>query len=92
MNNLEIKQRITATLDELNTEELTLVESLLIQVTSYLKIKTSKNNLSELATDNEDPLATLRNSDFIGCFSGESDLAEKSEQIAQEILSSRNIN
>lgn len=33
-----IKERINATLEQLNSEELTLVENLLLQITSYLKV------------------------------------------------------
>lgn len=36
-------------------------------------------------SENNDPLAELRNSDFIGCFSDEPNLAEKSEQINQNL-------
>jgi adenosyl cobinamide kinase/adenosyl cobinamide phosphate guanylyltransferase len=76
MTNLELKQKIAQKLDELNTEELTLVDNLLNQITNYLKTQQSPNN-----ANNEYPLAVLRNSDFIGCFSGEPDLAEKSVEI-----------
>jgi hypothetical protein len=37
MNNLELKQKINQKLDQLNPEELTLVDNLLNQITSYLK-------------------------------------------------------
>jgi hypothetical protein len=92
MTSIEIKQKINQTLDNLTDEELTLVDNLLSQITAYLKSKNSldnslKNNLVET-----DPLAQLRNSDFIGCFSGEPDLAEKSEEIIKTILSNKNIN
>jgi hypothetical protein len=87
MNTLELKQKIAQKLDGLNTEELALVDNLLNQITCYLKTKQSPNNIN-----NEDPLAALRNSDFIGCFSGEPDLAEKSEEIAYNILSQKNSN
>jgi hypothetical protein len=33
-----------------------------------------------------DPLAQLRNSDFIGCFEDDPDLAEKSEKITRDII------
>ena len=80
MNKLEIKKRITDNLDNLTIEDLTFIENLLNQFTSYLKTQKQQNNLSQ--NNNDDPLSELRNSDFIGCFSGEIDLAEKSEQIA----------
>lgn len=83
MNKLEIKERITANLENLTTEELRFIENLLNQFTSYLKLKNAQDNLSN---DNDDPLVELRNSDFIGCFSGEPDLAEKSEQIVRDII------
>ena len=92
MNNIEIKQKINQKLENLTTEELTLVDNLLSQITSYLKSNTSFNNSLKTNTDNEDPLASLRNSDFIGCFAGEPDLAEKSETIIKDILAKKNIN
>jgi hypothetical protein len=52
-------------------------------------IEDKKQGKNKMSSDNNDPLAELRNSDFIGCFSGEPDLAEKSEQIAQEIISKK---
>ena len=60
MTNTTIKERITATL----------------------------NNL----TNNDDPLAKLRNSDFIGCIEYHPDLAEQSEAIAHQILSQKDAN
>jgi len=91
MNNIEIKQKINKKLDLLNTEELTLIDNLLNQITSFLKIKTPLDISSKDNFENEDPLADLRNSDFIGCFSGEPDLAEKAAAIAQGILSRKNL-
>ncbi|MFN9734946.1 MAG: hypothetical protein ACK544_13670 [Microcystis sp.] len=91
MNNIEIKQKINKKLDLLNTEELTLIDNLLNQITSFLKIKTPLDISSKDNFENEDPLADLRNSDFIGCFSGEPDLAEKAEEIAQGILSRKDV-
>ena len=75
MNNIEIKQKINKKLDLLNPEELTLIDNLLNQITSFLKIKTPLDISSKDNFENEDPLADLRNSDFLGCFSGEPDLA-----------------
>ncbi|AUC61820.1 hypothetical protein AA637_11975 [Cyanobacterium sp. HL-69] len=48
-----------------------------------------KQQNAKKTTESDDPLAELRNSDFIGCFSDEPDLAEKSEQISQEIISNK---
>jgi hypothetical protein len=90
MNNIEIKQKINKKLDLLNTEELTLIDNLLNQITSFLKIKTPLDIPSKDNFEN-DPLADLRNSDFIGCFSSEPDLAEKAEEIAQGILSRKDV-
>jgi hypothetical protein len=82
MNTAEIKQRITQKLNSLDIDQLALVDNLLNQLTSYLnKIATPK------ASEQPDPLASLRNSDFIGCFSGDPDLATNSEEIAHQILS-----
>ncbi len=87
MESTEIKQRITKTLDNLNIEQLALVEKILTEITTYLKTNKYLENTSETSSNNDDPVAQLRNSDFIGCFSDDPDLSEKSENIAQEILS-----
>ncbi len=89
MENTEIKQRITKTLDNLNIEQLALVEKILTEMTTYFKINKSLENTSETPSNNDDPLEKLRNSDFIGCFSDDPELSEKSENIAQEILSNK---
>ena len=56
-------------------------------MTTYFKTNKSLENTSETTLNNDDPLAQLRNSDFIGCFSDDPDLSENSENIAQRILS-----
>lgn len=81
MNTAEIKQRITQKLNNLDIDQLTLVENLLNQLTAYL------NKATRQEEKQPDPLASLRNSDFIGCFSGDPDLATNSEEIAHQILS-----
>jgi hypothetical protein len=81
MNTAEIKQRITQKLNGLDIDQLALVDNLLNQLTSYL----NKTDIQRSAQP--DPLASLRNSDFIGCFSGDPDLATNSEEIAHQILS-----
>lgn len=81
MDTAEIKQRITQKLNDLDIDQLTLVENLLNQLTAYLNKATRKEE------EQPDPLASLRNSDFIGCFSGDPDLATNSEEIAHQILS-----
>jgi hypothetical protein len=81
MNTAEIKQRITQKLNGLDIDQLALVDNLLNQLTSYL----NKTAIQQSAQP--DPLASLRNSDFIGCFSGDPDLATNSEEIAHQILS-----
>jgi hypothetical protein len=91
MESTDIKQRITKTLDKLNSEQLTLVEKLLKEITMYFKTNKTLDIASEDPKNNDDPLAQLRNSDFIGCFADEPDLAEKSEEIAQAILSEKDI-
>lgn len=62
-------------------------EAIAQMILTTIEDKKLENN--KMSSDNNDPLAELRNSDFIGCFSGEPDLAEKSEQIAQEIISKK---
>ena len=91
MNNIEIKQKINEKLDLLNTEELTLIDNLLNQITSFITTKKTLNIPAKDGLDNEDPLADLRNSDFIGCFADKPDLAAKSEEIAQGILSRKDL-
>lgn len=77
MENADIKERINQTLDHLNSEQLALVERIFKKITS------------ETPENTDDPLAQLRNSDFIGCFADEPDLAQKSEEIAQRILAKK---
>ncbi len=89
MESTEIKQRITKTLDNLNLEQLALVEKVLTEMTVYFKTNKTLENASETLSNNDDPLAQLRNSDFIGCFSDDPDLSENSEDIAQRILSNK---
>jgi hypothetical protein len=81
MNTAEIKQRITQKLNELDADQLTLIDSLLNQITAHLYKTTPED------AEQPDPLASLRNSDFIGCFSGDPNLATDSEEIAHQILS-----
>lgn len=80
MNTADIQQRITQKLNNLDIDQLTLVENLLDQLTAYLNKATRKE-------EDSDPLASLCNSDFIGCFSDDPDLATNSEEIAHQILS-----
>ncbi len=90
MQSTEIKQRITQKLDNLNPEQLVLVEKLLTEITAYFQTDKSLEITESITENEDDPLAQLRNSDFLGCFDDEPDLAEKSEEIAQEIISQRN--
>jgi hypothetical protein len=92
MTNTEIKQRITANLNNLNTEELILVEKILTEITSYFQSNQITITLDKSHQNNDDPLAKLRNSDFIGCIEDEPNLAEKSEAIAHQILSQKDVN
>jgi len=71
VNTAEIKHRITQKLNNLDIDQLTLIENFLNQLTTYLS-KDIKKEDKQI-----DPLANLRNSDFIGCFSGDPDLATK---------------
>lgn len=81
MTATELKQKIAQKLNSLDIEQLTLIDNLLSQLTSYLKKTTSPSET------NHDPLASLRNSDFIGCFEDDPNLATNSEAIGHEILS-----
>ncbi|OUC15163.1 MAG: hypothetical protein B0A82_08425 [Alkalinema sp. CACIAM 70d] len=80
MDATSIKQRITQKLNNLDIAQLTLVDNLLTQLTAYL-------NPTQSTTETADPLASLRNSDFIGCIADDPDLAANSEEIAHQILS-----
>jgi hypothetical protein len=80
MNPAEIKQSITQKLSNLDIDQLTLVDNLLNQLTVYLGKAPRQDEQPA------DPLASLRNSDFIGCFSGDPDLATNSEAIAHQIF------
>ena len=75
-----IKQRITQKLNNLDITQLTLVDNLLTQLTVYL-------NPPNSIVASLDPLASLRNSDFIGCIADDPDLAANSEELAHQILS-----
>jgi len=88
MNRTEIKQRIAQSLDRLNPEQLVFVEKVVREIAAYLNSEPLVESSSE-SGEQDDPLAQLRNSEFIGCFADDSDLAEKSEQVAWEILSKR---
>lgn len=92
MTNTTIKQRITATLNNLTTEELTLVEKILTEITGYFQNNQNANLIPKNNQNNDDPLAQLRNSDFIGCIEDDPDLAEQSEAIAHQILSQKDAN
>lgn len=89
MESTEIKQRITRTIDNLSLEQLALVEKILTEITVNFQTNKPLENISETLSNNDDPLAQLRNSDFIGCFSDDPDLSENSEDIAQRILSNK---
>ena len=86
MTETEIREKIQNKLNELDFQELVFVDKLLSNITDDLQeIKqTLKVNNQHLKVD---PLPSLKDSDFIGCFVDEPDLSEKSEQLAQLILS-----
>ena len=86
MTETEIREKIQNKLNELDFQELVFVDKLLSNITDDLQeIKqTLKVNNQHLKVD---PLLSLKDSDFIGCFVDEPDLSEKSEQLAQLILS-----
>ena len=86
MTETEIREKIQNKLNELDFKELVFVDKLLSNITDDLQeIKqTLKVNNQHLKVD---PLPSLKDSDFIGCFVDEPDLSEKSEQLAQLILS-----
>ncbi len=86
MTEAQVRDKIQNKLDELDFQELVFVYNLLSNITDDLhKIKqTIKVNNQHLKVDSS---ASLKDSDFIGCFVDEPDLSEKSEQLAQLILS-----
>jgi transcription initiation factor TFIIIB Brf1 subunit/transcription initiation factor TFIIB len=86
MTETEIREKIQNKLNELDFQELVFVDKLLSNITDDLqKIKqTLKINNQHLKVDS---LPSLKDSDFIDCFADEPDLSEKSEQLAQLILS-----
>ena len=86
MTETKIREKIQNKLNELDFQELVFVDKLLSNITDDLQeIKqTLKVNNQHLKVD---PLPSLKDSDFIGCFVDEPDLSEKSEQLAQLILS-----
>ncbi|MGY6529503.1 MAG: hypothetical protein ACXITR_06195 [Cyanobacterium sp.] len=59
------------------------------KIAEMILITIDKQENTTKINKNDDPLAELRNSNFIGCFSDEPDLAQKSEQISQEIITNR---
>lgn len=75
-------EKAISKLSELSESEQETIAQIII--TTIENKKEEKNGYVE-----DDPLAELRNSDFIGCFADEPDLAEKSEQIAQDIISKK---
>ena len=86
MTETEIREKIQNKLNELDFQELVFVDKLLSNITDDLQeikqtLKISNQHLKV------DPLPSLKDSDFIGCFVDEPDLSEKSEQLAQLILS-----
>jgi len=88
MNSTKLKQEIEQNLSQISPDNLKIIA----EFVEFIKQKqeTIKTSISPTIKNYEDPLAELRNSDFIGCFSGESDLAEKSEEIAKAILTQKN--
>ena len=88
MNNSKLKQEIEQNLSQISPDNLKIIA----EFVEFIKQKqdTIKTNRSATIKNHEDPLAELRNSDFIGCFSGEPDLADKSEETAKAILAEKN--
>ena len=87
MNKIELQQKIEQNLSQISLDNLKIIADFVEFIKQ--KQKTIKTNISPAIKNSQDPLAELRNSDFIGCFSGEADLAEKSEEIAQTILAKK---
>jgi hypothetical protein len=88
MSNINLRQEIEENLSQISPDNLKVIA----EFVEFIKQKqgTIKTNMSATIKNDEDPLAELRNSDFIGCFSGEPDLGEKSEEIAKAILAEKN--
>ena len=81
MTFLELRQQIDRTLETFTAEELILANQLLETLKAYFE---STKSLGSSNID-RDPLEGLRNSDFVGCFSAESDLAQNSKAILQTL-------
>ena len=82
----QIREKIQNKLNELDFQELVFVDSLLSNVTAYLQ-ETKQTLKAKNQNPKVDSLPSLKDSDFIGCFVDEPNLSEKSEQLAQLILS-----
>lgn len=87
MDKIKLKQEIEQNLSQISFDNLKIIADFV----EFIKQKQEivKTNISPTIKNNQDPLAELRNSDFIGCFSGETNLAENSEEIAKTILAER---
>jgi hypothetical protein len=82
----QIREKIQNKLNELDFQELVFVDSLLSNVAAYLQ-ETKQTLKANNQNPKVDSLPSLKDSDFIGCFVDEPNLSEKSEQLAQLILS-----
>jgi hypothetical protein len=88
MNAIDLRQQIDQKLANLTIEELALVDKLLLDLKLYFQ-SPSRGRVIQTPPVEDDPLALLRDSDFVGCFSGSPDLAEKSEEIVGEIFNEK---
>jgi len=92
MDHTTLKQKIIKSLDQLNSEQLAFLEKVVREITTYLNSEQQVEVSKKITQNEKDPLAQLRNSDFIGCFDDTPDLAEKSEVLAREIWSKNETN
>ena len=84
-----IRKKIQDKLNKLDLQELIFVDRVLTDITTYLNQKdVTENSINN--PQNQDSSISLKDSDFIGCFADDPDLSEKSEHLANLILSKQN--
>jgi hypothetical protein len=84
MEDLEIKQRITARLEQLTTEELRLIDNLLMNLNSYFEQHKILSNLSNLEDDQQKLVKSLQGKYAHAATSSEDFARRKQEEIDWE--------
>jgi hypothetical protein len=88
MSATQLRQKIVEQLDTLSLEELVFIDKLIVDLKSYFQTK-QVLKIDKNVPEPEDPLALWRDSDFVGSFEAEPDLAAQSEQILQTLLTQK---